>query len=767
MPFCFNFRNGTCTNDHCEFQHWDSGRIHEWYQEFEYVPNNKRPLDGGRGGGRGGGAAGRARGAHGYVPRASGGAEAIDLTALSEREFARDRERERDQRDRDRERDRNRDRDRDRDRDRRNSHDREEKAREQRLAFPALNVGNNLEEMLQRQADMNKQIEEMKMRMEKDDLAAATLVQFLKDRAITWELHLKELEGTCSKQSNQVFWERLRYLELARDSVTEAIIRLLSSQRTEEVKIRKQFEDMNENISKDRMMAKLSNHKHLIDVQAKYGPERQRADDELHALMEKARKNADIMCGRVNSLSDDLEDNDGIRQKNYSFRDYPNYDDVKEDDTKELPNCSLHLNPRGGIMFLKVVKKTPPDDLKTPPSPDYGTPVRGINLVEEPDMPQLELELSNSDCESYGQKEVEEGDEDAEANPDDDGKGSGETTGAHEAVVGDEKTAIADQQEPVAESTPVAQNDETAKGFTKSQTRKQRKAERKAREKSKKEKDAAEKSKGAIASAEGDEPPPLVAETPEEVRRREALGGVAVANAQREAAIALNPNAKTFDNVANTSASSAAVPLESVIGAGTPPGMPGLLDSEDEIEIEKDISLFVVKGVNGGPKKGDEVAAKKVAVRVVEVGAVEAYIPPLYVPKVAVPVVDVVGAQVAQVELIAQQAAIVNEGAVNGTQGLNLNAVDNVAGRQVSGSVAMVLADQEASVLTAIATETPKVTTSDGAVAGVGLAAQVVGDDSKAPELEPPAKPADVDDARDGGRQRETRRGNCRGNGRW
>ena len=315
MPFCFNFRNGTCANNPCEFQHWNGDQINEWYQEHEFVPSNKRPLDGGRGGGRGGIASGRARGAHGYVPRAAGGHEVIDLAALSEREFARDRERERNQRDRDRGRDR------DRDRDRRNSREREEKSREQRLAFPALNAENNLEEMLQRQADMNKQIEEMKGRMEKDELAAATLVQTLKDSALSWELHLKELEGTCSKQANQVFWERLRYLELARDSVTAAITRLIYSQRTEEVKIRKQFEEVVDKISRDRMMAKVNSNKHLMDVQVKHKAERQRADDRLYELMEKARNNADTMNERVSSLSDDLEDNGpgAIRQKCYSF----------------------------------------------------------------------------------------------------------------------------------------------------------------------------------------------------------------------------------------------------------------------------------------------------------------------------------------------------------------------------------------------------------------------------------------------------------------
>ena len=133
-------------------------------------------------------------------------------------------------------------------------------------------------------------------------------------------------------------------------------------------------------------------------------------------------------------------------------------------------------------------------------------------------------------------------------------------------------------------------------------------------------------------------------------------------------------------------------------------------------------------GDNGGPKKGDEVAAKKVAVQAVEAKVAEAG-PPLYVPRTAVPVVGAVGAQAARVEVVGAQVAQVGlelmslasvYGLVDDKQGSILNVVDNVAGHQENGNVAKGVVDREADVLTATASGTQMVTASEGVASADG-----------------------------------------------
>ncbi len=161
---------------------------------------------------------------------------------------------------------------------------------------------------------------------------------------------------------------------------------------------------------------------------------------------------------------------------------------------------------------------------------------------------------------------------------------------------------------------PKASDSDRSEGeFKDSKSKKQKRRERRSQERS--------ASREKLGDSETPRDTNDIDDASENVRavyRQTAIrGAVNNAVAQRDRAMILAEKEKASAMVRPNPDAAPFVPkdvsageVKGASGASTPPGMPGLLDSEDEIEIEKDISLFVVEGVDGGPKKDDNHAEK-------------------------------------------------------------------------------------------------------------------------------------------------------------
>jgi hypothetical protein len=273
-------------------------------------------------------------------------------------------------------------------------------------------------------------------------------------------------------------------------------------------------------------------------------------------------------------------------------------------------------------------------------------------------------------------------------------------------------------------------DDKVDDAYTQVKNKKQKKEEKKARKSAERQLVEAKEKDASDSKVEKVKTPPKMA--PGEARRDVVFGGGAVMKANEEKNKALNVAAKEF--VAGTDAT--VVPKKGVSESSTPPGMPGLIESEDEFDIEGGVtfSSFVVKGVAKGAEKVESLVARSDSV-----GA--AILPGLIEVQSSVPKVVQVASLVVPV--------------VNAAPGLNANDANNIANaHQVLGEGAKGIVPEESKAGIVGASETLKGTIVDkvgvpGETDGVGEASVAQKPKSVEPVLAEekkdasPVKPAD------------------------